>query len=137
MHTHLLDTSVYSQRLRPQPLASVVAHWQDRGDHSLAISSLCEAELLYGLAKKNSPRLWKEYREYLENRLVILPMDKSVAHLFGNLKAEMESRGTPRADFDLLIAATAIHHGLIFATLNIRHFVGIPRLVCEDWRKLA
>lgn len=133
MLTHLLDTSVYSQRLRPKPLPSVVAKWSEFGDSALAISAVCEAEIQYGLAKKNSERLWTEYREYLENRLVLLPMDKPVSDHFGQLKTQMEQLGQPRADFDLLIASTAIVHGLHLVTLNHRHFEGIPDLKMDLW----
>jgi tRNA(fMet)-specific endonuclease VapC len=133
MISHLLDTCVYSQRLRPRPLVTVANRWRNLGDESLAISGICEAELLYGLARKNSVRLWREYRDYLENRLVILPVDKPVADIFGEMKAEAEIRGEPRADFDLLIAATALAHRLVLATLNARHFDGIPGLQVQDW----
>jgi predicted nucleic acid-binding protein len=37
------------------------------------------------------------------------------------------------ADFDLLIAATALYHQLVLATLNARHFDGISSLRVEDW----
>ena len=134
MLTHLLDTSVYSQRLRPKPIPSVIERWKELGDAALAVSSICEAELHYGLSKKNSSRLWKEYKSYLENRLVLLPVDKRVSECFGFLKTEMESQGETRADFDLLIAATAIVHRLKLVTLNHRHFVGIPELKLEAWQ---
>lgn len=133
MPTHLLDTSVYSQRLRPQPLPGVIRRWQILGNEALAVSAICESEIIYGLSKKKSARLWTEYRTYLEHRLVMLPVDKRVADCFGELKAEMESKGMPRADFDLLIAATAVVHGLILATCNARHFTDIPGLRVEDW----
>ncbi len=133
MISHLLDTSVYSQRLRPKPVPGVVAHWRRLGDSCLAISGICEAEVCFGLARRDSPRLWREYREFLENRLVLLPVEKAVAEMYGRLKAAMESGGEPRADFDLLIAATALEHGLVLATLNLRHFKGIPGLRVEDW----
>lgn len=133
MLSHLLDTCVYSQRLRPVPRKSVVMRWQALGDRVLAVPAITEAEILYGLERKQSPRLWQEYREYLENRLVLLPADKAVAATFARIKAEQERKGEPRADFDLLIAATAIEHALILATLNVRHFNGIAGLKVEDW----
>lgn len=133
MITHLLDTSIYSQRLRRKPLASVVERWCNLGDASLAISAVCESEIRFGLEKKDSPRLWSEYREFLENRLVLLPVDKSVSEVFGKIKARMQKAGTPRDDFDLLIASTAIVHGLVLATLNLRHFEGIEGLEVEGW----
>lgn len=133
MLTHLLDTSVYSQRLRPRPVEAVVRRWRQIGDRALAIPAIAESEVLYGLEKKQSERLWREYRDYLENRLAILPLDKPVAAAFARIKAEQERKGKPRADFDLLIAATAIEHRLVLVTLNSRHFTGISGLRLEDW----
>jgi predicted nucleic acid-binding protein len=133
MLTHLLDTSVYSQRLRPKPVAGVIRRWQQLGDAALAISAICEAEILYGLERKGSARLWTEYHEYLENRLVLLPLDQAVAARYALLKARQQTCGQPVADFDLLIAATAMEHGLIVATLNVRHFSAIEELKVEDW----
>lgn len=135
MISHLLDTSVYSQRLRPKPLQSVVNRWRRLGDASLAISAICEAELRYGLARRKSERLWREYHEFVEDRLVLLPVDKRVSSIFGEIKAVTEACGKPKADFDLLIAATALAHKLILATLNPRHFEGIPGLQVEDWAR--
>ena len=131
--THLLDTSVYSQRLKPGPHPEVVRRWSSLGDHRLAISSICEAEILYGLQKKGSERLWQEYKYALENKLTLLPVDLGVAQHFAALKSHQERIGCPRADFDLLIAATALRHNLIVATGNIRHFESIPGLTVENW----
>ena len=61
MPTHLLDTSVYCQPLKPKPLPSVERRWRDLGDAALAISAICEAELLYGLEWKQSARLHAQY----------------------------------------------------------------------------
>jgi predicted nucleic acid-binding protein len=41
--------------------------------------------------------------------------------------------GPTASDFDFLIAATAKAHGLILATVNIRHFKSIAGLAVEDW----
>jgi predicted nucleic acid-binding protein len=131
--THLLDTSVYSQRLRPAPHPEVINRWSRLGDQRLSISAICEAELLYGLEKRDSPRLWQEYRVALENKLTLLPIDLAVAQRFAELKAYQERKGKPRADFDLLIAATALRHNLILATGNINHFTGLPGLQVENW----
>src|SRR5262249_17466933 len=36
---------------------------------------------------------------------------------------------------DLIIAATALHHGLSLATGIVKHFNRIPSLTIEDWTK--
>jgi tRNA(fMet)-specific endonuclease VapC len=135
MLTHLLDTSVYSQRLRPRPLKSVVGRWKMHGNATLAISACCEAELLFGLEKKGSERLRTEYVEYLKDRLTLIPFGYKEAGQYAKLRAHLSARGDPVADLDLMIAATAVANGLILATLNIKHFQKIPGLQVEDWSK--
>lgn len=133
MLTHLLDTSVYSQRLRRLPAPEVVRRWAELGDGKLAISTICEAELLFGLEKKNSQRLWAEYDHYLKHKLIVLPLDRAVIGAYARLKAELQNAGVSIAEFDLLIGATALANGLKLATLNTKHFTKIPGLVVEDW----
>ncbi len=64
MVTHLIDTSIYSQPLRPRPLKSVIEKWTKLGDEALCISVISEAELLYGLRWKNSRKLIFKYGNY-------------------------------------------------------------------------
>jgi predicted nucleic acid-binding protein len=131
--THLLDTSVYTQPIKPKPLASVRERWSALGDDALAVSAICEAEVLYGLELKKSPRLEALYNGLLKERLRVLPVDSGVAKHFASLKAWARVNGRSPSDFDLLIGATARGHGLKLATLNIRDFQGFPGLTVEDW----
>ena len=131
--THLLDTSVYSQRLRRHPVAGVVRRWSELGDPSLAISIICEAEVLFGLEKEGSRRLWAEYEHYLKHKLVVLPLDRKVIETYARIKAGTLAAGHRIGEFDLLIGATALANQLTLATLNARDFHDIPGLVVEDW----
>ncbi len=133
--THLLDTSVYCQPLKPEPLASVERRWRDLGDGALAISVICEAELLYGLEWKQSARLQTQYEQLLRDRLHVFSVDTAIAKSFSHLKAGCRKRGFVASDLDFLIAATAKAHGLVLATLNIRHFNGMEGLAVEDWSR--
>lgn len=130
---YLLDTSVYSQRLRLKADPGVVRRWSAAGDGSLAISIICEAEVLYGLEKRDAPRLWTEYHGFLQNKLVVLPLDRRVIEVYAKTKAAMQSSGTTVGEFDLLIAATALAHRLTLVTLNQRDFLKVPGLEVEDW----
>lgn len=133
--THLLDTSVYSQPLRRTPLPEVERRWRALGDERLAVSAICEAEVLQGLESKNSDRLWAAYRAILKDRLPLLPVDRRVAEAYAKLAAQLRQQGRPRPPFDLLIAATARAHSLTVATLNTVHFGGIEGVRIEDWNK--
>jgi toxin FitB len=134
--SHLLDTSVYCQPIKPRPLESVREKWMNLGDDALAISSICEAEVLYGLELKKSQRLNALYDTLLKERLRVLSVDSGVAKHFASLKAWAKVKGRALSDFDLLISATARAHDLTLATLNLRHFQGLPNVIAEDWSHL-
>lgn len=131
--THLLDTSVFCQPIKPQPLASVIQRWEAVGDRALAISVLCQAEVLYGIALKGSSRLQEAYEAVLAGRLTVLPVDEAVSETYAEMRAALEKSGRRVPDLDLLIASTAKSRDLILATLNVRHFSLIPNLAMEDW----
>ncbi len=52
---------------------------------------------------------------------------------FGEIKATLELKGTPLADADIIIAATAIAEGLTLVTGNVRHYNRIEALTIENW----
>ena len=131
--THLLDTSVYCQPLKPRPIPEVESRWRALGDDALGTSVICEAEVLYGIELKQSARLLALYDQLLRSKLTLLPVDASVAKCFSAVKATARRQGFSASDFDFLIAATAKAHGLTVATLNVRHFNGIQGLAVEDW----
>jgi len=133
--SHLLDTSVYCQPIKPKPLASVSEKWKALGDGAFAISVICEAEVLYGVELKASERLTRIYEVLLKGRLKVLSVDSGVARHFAKLKAWARVNGRSPSDFDLLIAATSKTHGLTLATLNSRHFEGLPGVSVEDWSR--
>jgi tRNA(fMet)-specific endonuclease VapC len=60
--------------------------------------------------------------------VTVLPLDTSVAQIYGRLAAALADQGTRLADADLLIAATALRHDLDLVTGNLRHFGRIPEL---------
>ena len=129
----LLDTSVFSQPLRLHPVQAALERWQRQGDTSCAISRVTVAEIEWGLHKKASERLWTGYRRDMEGTVTILETDEAVWHRFACMKARQHTLGRPVSDLDLLIGATAGHHGLIVATLNTKHFSLIEGLHVEDW----
>ena len=130
---YLLDTSVFSQPIKDHPIKAAQGRWRDAGDSSVCTSAICLAELLAGLEDRRSPKYWRRYREFLENRFRILPLDDAVAATYGELYAAARREGRPRPVVDLLIAATAKRHNLILATLNLKDFRDLPGLAVEDW----
>jgi predicted nucleic acid-binding protein len=131
--THLLDTSVFCQPIRKNPLTSVEERWRSLGDESLCVSVICVAEVLQGLHLKNSKKLWQAYRRILRSRLPVLTVSEKVGESYAYLAAGCMRKGEPRSPLDLLIAATARAHGLTIATCNFSDFTGIEGITVEDW----
>jgi tRNA(fMet)-specific endonuclease VapC len=131
--THLLDTSVYSQPIRKKMHAVVAARLPKLDQSQIAISAICEAEVLFGLKKNGSQQMRAIYDSILRGRFPILAVDADVAATYADLRADCERQGAPVQDMDLLIAATAKTHGLAVVTLNASDFARIPGVVVEDW----
>jgi len=111
----------------------VEQRWKALNDSEVAISAICEAEILFGLRKKGSDRLRDLFETVLKGRFQVLPIDSDVAAAYADLRGDCEEAGVTVQDMDLLIAATAKTHGLVVATLNTKHFSKIPGLAYEDW----
>jgi predicted nucleic acid-binding protein len=131
--THLLDTSVFSQPIRDRPVESVLARWGAVGDFSVCVAALCVADVLQGLLSRDSDVFWRRYRDLLENRYPVLSFDAEAADVYARLFLDLKRVGQMKPMSDLMIAATAKRHGLIVATLNAKHFDGIPGLAVENW----
>lgn len=121
---HLLDTDVIINQLHNKDtikLSSV---------ESLAISVITLGELLYGVNKSpdSSSARSQVYKLVEALSIKIIPISQSIVERFSKLKVELEKKGIKLADFDLLIAATALEHDLILVTVNNRHFSRIPHL---------
>ena len=58
----------------------------------------------------------------------IIPVTEPIAERFAEIRALLTRRGEFILDFDILIAATALHYNLTVLTFNYRHFSRIPDL---------
>lgn len=126
----LVDTDICSVHLRG--VREVSGRFlQHTGQLFLSVLSLGEL-LSWTLRAKSSPR----YQHGLERFLAevsLLSVDQAVAIKFGEVRADLLDHGRPLPTVDLLIAATALVHGLTLVTHNTRHFGGIPGLNVVDW----
>ena len=51
----------------------------------------------------------------------------------GDIRADLESKGTPIGPLDYLIAAQARRRGTTQVTVNFRDFARVPGLLVADW----
>lgn len=122
--SHLLDTCVLSELVRPQPDAGVLDWLGAAEETGLYLSVLTLGELEKGIARLPAAPRRRKIEEWVRNDLAerfaerLLPIDTGVAVQWGRLAGESEARGVPLPVIDALIAATSIAHGLTVVTRN-------------------
>ncbi|MEB6381083.1 type II toxin-antitoxin system VapC family toxin [Leclercia adecarboxylata] len=130
---HMLDTNIVSHLFKRHP--GVVNRMANLKPADVCISSITEAELLYGADKKQSGGLKETIREFLST-ITVCDWDSDAAAIYGKLRAEMEKRGKIMGDLDQLIAAHALSRGTTIVT-NDRAFGMVQALTIEDWTTAA
>ena len=126
---HMLDTNIVSHLVRQHP--EVVNRYSQITPEKMCISSVTEAELLYGVAKKQIKKLHETIMEFLKT-ITICAWDSEAAATYGELRAAMEKKGKVMGDLDQLIAAHAISRGTTIVT-NDHAFGMVQDLTVEDW----
>jgi toxin FitB len=137
----LLDTNVLSETSRQQPNPLVNAWLDTHFDHSV-LSGVSIGELEYGVQRMPSGARKRGLQSWLDNLVLrfdarIWSVDTPVWREHGRLKRDLEQLGRPQEDFDLLIAATALTHGLTLVTRNTKHFQDTGCQLFNPWREAA
>ncbi|MBI4705664.1 MAG: PIN domain-containing protein [Deltaproteobacteria bacterium] len=129
----LLDTDAVSEPARRHPSRRFMARLAKYAGE-LAVSSISVGEIVFGARRAPGGQRYLHYlTETVLPHVAVLPIDVAVATRYGELRAVLERGGTPLADLDLLIAATALAHDLALVTGNRRHFERIGGLDLADW----
>lgn len=126
---YLFDTDAISEVLKPRPALAYIAWLSEISREDQFASAVSLGELYQGAYRSQAKaRHLTNIRERVVPALTVLPFDADVARVFGEMSALLEQRGQRLADADSQIAATALHHGLVLVTGNLRHFERVPGL---------
>ena len=132
---YLLDTDILSNLLRRAPSTALVTMLASIPPEQQFTSSITLGEMVYGAYRlqEGAGALLQRLEETLLANLPVLPFDASAARRYGEVRAELERRGTPIGDADLRIASIALDRDLTVVTGNVRHFQKVPGLAVDNW----
>lgn len=119
----LLDTTVLIDLLRARNERRALLAGLVESGHTLATSAMNVGEVYAGMRMGE-----EEKTEGLLANLELVPMTADIARRAGKLKAEWARKGQTFSLPDMIVAATAIHHGATLMTDNQKDFRHIPEL---------
>ena len=130
---YLLDTDIIIYSLNGDE--KVISNISFYRNEPKAISVITYGELIYG-AQKSARKINNMAKvNSLREIFPIIEITPSIMDTFGEIKANLEKKGTAIDDFDLLIASTAISYGYTLVTNNEKHFKRITDLDIVNWKK--
>lgn len=130
--TYMLDTNIciYAMKNKPE---KVVKRFREELNNGICISSITLAELEFGMKNSSDPAKNEQALLRFLVPISILPFGASAATEYGEIRAYLQSQGTPIGPLDMLIAAHARAEGYILVTNNEREFRRVPNLIVENW----
>lgn len=130
--TYMLDTNIciYAMKRKPE---KVLQRLKEALDDGICISSITLAELEYGMKHSSNPSKNEQALLRFLLPFSVLPFGASAASEYGEIRAYLQSQGTPIGPLDMLIAGHARSEGMILVTNNTREFERVPELQLENW----
>ncbi len=132
-----LDTSACVAILRRKPdSVRIKAERAIRQGSTLVISSVVLHELWYGVFKGS--RVQEnvlQLQAFLAWGVEVLHFDEEDARVSGEIRVDLEARGTRIGAYDTLIGGQCLRHGLTLVTNNLSEFSRIRGLTCVNWAK--
>ncbi len=129
----LLDTDIVSELLRrrnAQVMQKAASYRQQYQFNTISV--VTRFEVLRGLRFRRATTQLAVFSAWCRVHQMLL-LDVDIAELAADIWVALARAGQPIGDDDILIAATALHHGLAVATRNVAHFGRVPGLTVEDW----
>lgn len=135
----LLDTNILSELRRPKPDRKVVAFVAAQPLGRLFVSAVTFAEIRFGIELLRDANRRADLTDWLTHKLRplfeqrTLPVSEDVMFKWRLLVEEGRKAGHTFSQPDLLIAATALHHGLTVVSRDITDYqrAGVP--VFNPW----
>jgi len=99
----------------------------------IALPAISVYEVWVGVLGAQNPKRRREQFEAFLSAVEILPFDAEAGFRAAGLRHSLERAGEAIGPLDTLIAATALAHGGVLVTRNLREFSRVPGLKSVNW----
>ena len=136
----LLDTNILSELRRPKPNPKVVAFVASKPLDLLYVSIVTFAEIRFGIERVADATQRAELNDWLTHKVRpmfeqrTLPVSEDVMFKWRLLVDDRRKAGHTYSQPDLIIAATALHHGLTVVSRDTSDFNKARIRVLNPWR---
>ena len=130
----MLDTNICICLLnRRTGYENILARIDGLAYEQVVISAITLAELRYGIAKSVKKEANRTKLDFFLHQFEYLPFDAEATACYGEIRTQLESKGTPIGPLDMLIAAHALSLAATVVTNNVREFERVRGLAIENW----
>lgn len=129
---YMLDTNICIYIIKHRP-EEVIQKFMEHDPDDICISAITYAELVHGVEKSQAKEKNRVALMVLLSEIQIVPFDDLAAQIYGEIKADLQKKGTPIGLMDTLIAAHAKALNLTLVTNNTKEFARVEGLELEDW----
>lgn len=129
---YMLDTNICIYIIKKRAL-SLLEKFNSIPKNDFCISVVTYAELQYGIERSSSKKMNQAIIDAFVSRLEVYQWDMEAARLYGKIRTDLEKKGIPIGNMDLMIAAHALSRDCTVVSNNLREFKRVESLSYENW----
>ena len=124
--TYLIDSDLVADYLvaKPQSTELLLALAQE----GMGVSLITIGEIYEGIYYGRDPHKAETVFHQFLRMAEILPLTQTIMQRFAQIRGALRQEGQIIGDFDILIAATGLHHDLLVVNRNTKDYQRTPQL---------
>lgn len=129
---YLPDTNIWIHYLNP-PASPIKRKIFSLSVSDILFCSVVKSELYFGAYNSGRKEANLAILAELFSQFKSIPFDDQAADIYGQIRADLTTKGTLIGPNDLMIASTALAYDVTLVTHNVREFSRVESLKIEDW----
>jgi len=126
----LLDTDTCSYVIKKYP--ATLRHFEGFKRKDVGMSVVTCAELYYGAMRKPGKK-YLEAVDIFTRYVAVLDWPRAAVKHYAAIRTQLEEKGEPIGELDMMIAAHALSLRVTLVTNNTGHFSRIAALALDNW----